>query len=298
MSVGGTASLVGITALPIMARIASICPSLNQAQQKVAQFVRDNPETVVGSSITELASRAGVGTTTVMRFCKEIGFGSYPDLKVALAEELGRHRSALPIEHADVSPEDPYELLIEKVFSVDIQAIANTQSTLDSGEFARAVDTLCNARTVAIFGSGGSLAVGLDAYYRFLRSGKQCSISVDTHMQAVNAGLLEPGDVGLAISFSGETQDVIDCVGLAAESGATTMCITNHPQSTLAGRCGICLSASSAKTRWISDAVAARLAQLALIDALCVAISRMNEPKLLSLVNRIDKAAATKRFRK
>lgn len=293
-----TTSFVEITALPIMARIASICPALNQAQQKVAEFVRDVPETVIGSSITELASRSGVGTTTVMRFCKEIGFGSYPDFKVALAEELGRHRSAMPTEHADVSSEDPYELLIDKVFSVDIQAIANTRSTLDTGEFGRAVDVLCKSRNVAVFGSGGSLAVGLDAYYRLLRSGKRCNISVDTHMQAVNAGLLEPGDVGLAISFSGETQDVIDCVGLATDNGATTVCITNNPQSTLAGRCDICLFASSAKTRWISDAVAARLAQLALIDALCVAISRENEPTVISLVGRINKAAATKRFRK
>jgi DNA-binding MurR/RpiR family transcriptional regulator len=263
----------------------------------VADFVGERPEIVKGLTIAELSRRTGAGQATILRFCRAIGFRGYTDLKLALAEELGQTTRAIPTEHGDVVARDSPQTIIQKVFALDIQVIANTRATVDPGELSKAIDALGAARTVALFGSGGSLAVNMDAYYRLLRCGVRCQMSVDSHMQAINAGLLEPGDVGFAISFSGETKDVIDCARLAKRAGASVVCLTNHPRSSLAHLSDICLAASSTRTRWIHDAIAARLGQLAIIDALCVGICCKNEAKITPIVERIERAAATKRVR-
>ncbi|MHB1461711.1 MAG: MurR/RpiR family transcriptional regulator [Armatimonadota bacterium] len=284
--------------LGALARVSSVAPSLNRQQRTVAEFVVDQPELVKGLAIGELATQCGVGQATILRFCRAIGFEGYTEFKLALAEELGQSTKAVPMEHKDVSPNDTPEELIRKVLSHDIQVIANTLTTLDPQQLVQAIQVLMAARTVVAFGSGGSLAVGMDMYYRLLRSGIRCLMSVDSHIQAVDAGLLEPGDVGIAISYSGETRDVIDCAKLAKQAGATIVCITNHPRSTLARLCDICLSASSTKTRWTDDAIAARLGQLAVIDALCVGICVQNQHVIAPILERIKRSSATKRLRK
>ena len=51
----------------------------------MAKVVLDNPSTVARRSITEVADAAGTSETTVTRFCKAIGVGGYPELRIALA---------------------------------------------------------------------------------------------------------------------------------------------------------------------------------------------------------------------
>jgi DNA-binding MurR/RpiR family transcriptional regulator len=68
-----------------LVRIRSLLPGLARAEQRVAQVVLNSPATVAHRSITEVADSAGTSETTVTRFCKAIGVGGYPELRLALA---------------------------------------------------------------------------------------------------------------------------------------------------------------------------------------------------------------------
>ncbi len=282
-------------AAPTLERISAIYPSLNEAERRVADMIRSNPDIAKGASITRVAELSGVSQTTVLRFSRSLGFEGYQDFKLGLVEEMGANRKALPEEHSDVAEDDSLDVLTRKVLTFDMQAIANTMHTMDTAELGRAIDALLAAGEVAVFGSGASLSVAMEVYYRLLRSGIRSRMSVDSHMQAINAGLLGPGNVGIAVSYSGETRDVLDCAALARDAGATVICITNFPKSSLARVSNIRLVASTVSARWIHDAIAARLAQLAMIDALCVGISLKNNQDTLPILTRIEKAAARKR---
>lgn len=281
-----------------LARIASVYPSLNGAERKVADFIQSSPDLAKGLSITRLSEICGTSQTTVVRFCRSIGFDGYTDFKLALVEDIGASSKILPADHDDVKEDDDSDILVQKVFSIDMQAIANTASTLNIVELERAIEALVTAKAVAIIGVGASLSVAMDAYFRLLRSGIHSWLSVDSHMQAVNARLLEPGDVALAVTYSGETREVLDNLGLARDAGATTVCITNFPRSTVARQCDICLAASTTRTRWLHDSISARLAQLAIVDVLCVGIARKKDVDVLQILERIEKATTTKRRRR
>jgi DNA-binding MurR/RpiR family transcriptional regulator len=73
-------------------RIRSLLPSLAPAERRVAERVLADPGAVAASTITALAHDCGTSETTVIRFCRAVGFTGYPALRLALAAEIGRHR--------------------------------------------------------------------------------------------------------------------------------------------------------------------------------------------------------------
>jgi DNA-binding MurR/RpiR family transcriptional regulator len=283
--------------MSILMRISSLYPSFSRAERLVADAILKDPKTTRALSITQLGQMCRVSQATVNRFCRTLGCDGYKEFKLALVEELvpQRHR---PVDvHSDVDEADSLPILVQKVLALDIEAIRDTLEYLNLDVFQKAVEALVSARLVCTYGVGSSLPVAMDLYYRFVRSGLQCRFTPDSHMQAISAGLLGPGDVAVAVSYSGETQDTLDCVELAAESGAATICITNFPQSSLAQRCQISLITSAKKTYWMNEAVTTRLAQLALSDALCVAVSRHKDQNLDTVIDRIERSVARKRHK-
>src|SRR4051794_15232600 len=105
------------TPLSTVVRVRSLLPSLPPAERRVAQRVIDDPEGVANSTITELAQTCGTSETTVIRFCRAIGFHGYPELRLTLATEAGRAQSATGgrVIGSDISPDDSLEQIVEKV---------------------------------------------------------------------------------------------------------------------------------------------------------------------------------------
>src|SRR5829696_6032967 len=93
----GSQAAVPVDDLSPLVRIRSLLPGLARAEQRVAQVVLDSPAAVAHRSITEVAELAGTSETTVTRFCKAIGVGGYPELRLALAAATAR-TSALHVQ--------------------------------------------------------------------------------------------------------------------------------------------------------------------------------------------------------
>ncbi len=84
------------------------------------------------------------------------------------------------------------------------------------------------------YGAGGGAIAALDLQYKLVRLGVRAVPHTDAEMQVVSATLLTPADVAVAISHSGESQDVARALAIAGKAGAQTIAITNHPGSPLA----------------------------------------------------------------
>lgn len=279
----------------VLEKVSALYTSLNEAERKVADFVLKNPEAARGCSVIHLSDLSGVSETTVVRFCRSIGFKGYTDFKMALVADLAPHREPVQDVHGDVSLEDNLPTLVQKVLNMDVQAIASTMDLMDIAQFERAVDAIASARRVAIFGVGGSLPVCMDLQYRLQRCGVNTLFSLDDHLQAINAALLEAGDVGIAVSYSGESRETIESVDLAKEAGARTICVTSFLRSPLAKLCDICLITSAGRTQWLDETITARLVQIALFDTLCVALARQKRHETMPILQKIARAVERKR---
>src|SRR6185312_7681478 len=82
-------------------RARGLLPDLSPAERRVAQVIIDEAATAAHLTISDLADRAGSSETTVIRFCRAMGFGGYSELRLTLATEAGRAYDAAGTEPVD-----------------------------------------------------------------------------------------------------------------------------------------------------------------------------------------------------
>jgi DNA-binding MurR/RpiR family transcriptional regulator len=263
------------------------------AERSIAQFVLDNPERVMQMSISEAARDIGVGESTVIRFCRAVGYKGYQEFKLRLAQDLVE-----PVEyiHENISFADRTEDLAQKVFQTNVRAVADTMRSLDSGMVEVAAKALAGARRIDIYGVGYSSLTALDAKLKFARLGLAADSYGDAHLQAMAAVLLGRGDVAIGISHSGSTRDVVDALASARKSGATTISITNFSPSPITRASDVVLLTASPESPLGGEVLTSRIAQLCVIDVLSVALAVVLGESCLELIKKTSEAVKKKRY--
>jgi DNA-binding MurR/RpiR family transcriptional regulator len=266
-------------AVDILARIRGSLPSLAPSERRVAEAVLVDPARAALLSISELGSRAQTSVTTVMRFCRTIGVGNYPQLRLALAGAAAREDAIggdRPRVSTDISATDSLDQVVDKIIYNEVRALEETGAGLDVPTLGLAVQAVAQARRVDIFGVGASGFVGQDLHQKLHRIGRTAFIWTDVHAALTAAALLGPGDVAVGISHSGATLDTIEPLQAAAERGATTIALTNYPRSPLGESADLVLSTCARETPFRSGATVSRIAQLAVIDCLFVGVAQQS----------------------
>ncbi|MFI8008004.1 MurR/RpiR family transcriptional regulator [Streptomyces sp. NPDC086010] len=282
-----------VTDTDALTRIHAARPSLVPSERRVADAVVSDPAGCSSLSIGSLAARAATSPATVLRFCRTLGFGSYPQLRLALAAAVAHERAVAgdrTVLGTDIGPSDTLEEIIEKIIYNEVRTLDETARTLDPAVLGRAVDAIATARRIDIFGVGASAFVGQDLHQKLHRIGHTAFVWTDAHAALTATALLGPGDVAIGISHSGETEDTVDPLSDAVERGAHTIALTNDPRSALARVADLVLTTCARETPFRSGATVSRIAQLALIDCLFVAVAQ-RDPEAASTALRQTYAA-------
>ncbi|MGM0922621.1 MAG: MurR/RpiR family transcriptional regulator [Bacillota bacterium] len=240
---------------------------LSEKEKKIADYILENPKEIIHSTINEVADNLGVAEATVFRFCKRIDFKGYQAMKIALASEI-----MSPIQQIleEINENDNEKAVAEKVFHSNIRTLENTLQILDFSSIKKAAGILTNANHVNFYGTGGSAIIAMDAYHKFIRTGISAYAFIDSHFQLMSASQLTDRDVAVVISHSGTNKDTIKVMNTAKKNGAKTIGITGFPKSPIGQNADVTLFTSSEETEYRSEALASRIGQLSLIDALYV----------------------------
>ncbi|AQZ63993.1 Sialic acid utilization regulator, RpiR family [[Actinomadura] parvosata subsp. kistnae] len=248
-------------------------PTLTATHRRIAEAILAEPAAVAASTIGELAERCGTSLTTITRFCRELGLSGYPELRLALAAELGRNDAA-PREQGLIafSPDDPSSLVLRSLLASDMRAMEETAAQLDLEAVDRAVTHLVGARFIDFFAVAGSAGVAMDLHLRLHAIGRPCALWSDVHNAICSANARDERDVAVGISHSGTTAEVVEPLTIAKERGATTIAITNFPRSPLAETADIVLTTAAQDTPFRAGGVAARHTQMLVLDCLYIGV--------------------------
>ncbi|MDE0562424.1 MurR/RpiR family transcriptional regulator [Exiguobacterium sp. B2(2022)] len=251
------------------ARIRGAYSTLSKKEQRIADYILKQPEQIIHHTINQVADDLDVAESTVFRFCQRVGFKGYQALKIALASDV-----VAPLQdiHEDITETDTALEIAEKIFSTNGKTIESTRQILEGDSLEKTVELFLGARRIEFFGSGGSAVVALDAYHKFVRSGLQVSAILESHMQLMSASQLTTDDVAVVISHSGASKETLDIAKLLKEKGVPTVAITNYAKSPLSKIADVSLYTVSQETAFRSEALASRIAELSLIDALFTAV--------------------------
>ncbi len=277
----------------VLARIRIRLANLGPSTRSIAGFVLENPGQVVGMSVTELAEATSASDGSVINFCRQLGLSGFQQFKLSLAQETVK-----PVQfiHEDLQPGDDSAAVCRKMFSAGIQALRDTLSVLDPDAVASAVKAIKAAERIEIYGIGSSAPIAEDAQYRMLRIGLNVKVVTDSHIQAISASLTGPKVVVLTISHSGATHETLASTRLAKEAGATTIVVTNFANSPIQAFADIKLFTMSRETKFRTEAMTSRIAQLCVLDALVAGIALDDYEHSVSVLQKTFNVLALKRF--
>ncbi|MCW2655827.1 MAG: transcriptional regulator, RpiR family [Jatrophihabitans sp.] len=264
----------------VLVRIRAAWPNLAPSERRVAEVALADPTRSAAQTVTELARSTGTSQATVVRFAQRLGYSGYPELRLALAAAAGAERANRPetVPGTDISAKDDIATVIAKVGHLEATAVRETVGQLNPDALSAAVDAVVAAPRIDVYGVGASAVVALDLQMKLHRIGRFTQAWSDYHLALVSAALLKRRDVAIAISHSGTTRETVGALQEAAARKATTVAITNFPDSPLAEAADIVLTTAARETALRSGAVASRIAALIVVDCLFEAVAQRNLP--------------------
>jgi DNA-binding MurR/RpiR family transcriptional regulator len=280
----------------LLAHVRALTPNLAPAEQRVAAAVVHDPAGVAAKTISELAAVCRTSGTTVIRFCRAMGFAGYPELRLALAAAAQAGRlSGWEDIGSDIGPHDSLDEVIKKIAHADARAVEETSAQLSTETLGAVVDAVVRARRIDIYGVGASAFVALDLQQKLHRIEQLVFAWPDPHIAVTSAALLKHGDVAIGISHTGMTADTVGSLEEARKQRATTVAITNFPGSPIARVADHVLTTATRETTFRSGAMASRIAALTVVDCLFVAVAQRNYKQTLRALERTYAAVKARR---
>ncbi len=273
------AALQGNPVSDLLGEIRNSFSSFHASEAAIATAVIGDPFRVAQMKISDLAEYSETSVASIVRFSKAMGFKGYPDFRMALVSEVSRLGLSNKVHQeldSGITVDDSPAEIIRKISAADALAIQTTAERLDVESFDRAVSAWDRAKMVGIFGLASSGFVALDLQLKLNRQGKNALAWSDAHTALTSVSMLKPGDCLVAISHSGTTLDVVDVMQEFKNRGITIILITNSLRSTATNLADIVLHTSARETTFRSGATASRIAQLTVVDCLCVALAQRN----------------------
>ncbi len=275
----------------VFARLDNEYYQLTGAEKKVADYVVGHEKQAQYMSISELAEECGVAEATISRFCRRMGYKGYSAFKLAVANSLLAPErgeiSADELEEGEVSPS-------QSLYNADVAAIAQTRKLLRPELIRKAVDYMLEAGKVLCMGQGGSMIMAQEAAHLFSTARPNFYPVCDSHMQAIWAAQLTQGDVVLHFSYSGATRDLVEVMAQARERGARNILITRFPKSPGALYADVVLQCGAKEGPLQLGTVAARMAQLYLLDVLFYEMCQRDRAGTEAIQERIADALSDK----
>lgn len=258
----------------LMNHITTKYPKMTKAEKKVADFVLSSPQEALHATITDLARMCHVGDTSVFRFCRTLELNGYQDFKLSLALSTTNSNSLEDRENINVNDSASGKEVAEKVLLAYEAALKETFSSLNFKSISKAVDLIANARTVHLFGFGGSGTSAKEAQNKFLKIMPNVMYNTDSHIQLTQAALLREGDVAIIFSNSGITKDCIEIARLCSSAKASVIFITKFAKTPAIQYSDILLLCGANEGPMEGGSISAKISQLFLIDILYAELFR------------------------
>lgn len=264
------------------------------SEKKVADFMLSNQDSLPYLSISQLSAGAGVAEATVSRFCRRLGFSNYAAFKLAAANTSLRFKPANNPLSGQIQQTDTVQDICRKLYTAEVEALGQTMGVLNPEAVLAAADLLEQAGRVLCMGQGGSMLIAQEAAHLFSTVDNRFVPVIDSHMQAIAAAMMEPKDVILFFSYSGSTRAMMETLKVARERQGKVILVTRFPNAPGATLSDIVLQCGANENPLQSGSIAARIAQMYLLDVLFSEYSRRNLVKTRYNRARIAQALAEK----
>ncbi len=270
--------------------IKSLENNLSESEKMIAMYVIKNKKIIGEITSTELAKKIGVSQSSIIKFIKKIGFSGYVAFKLQLERDLGHKKSLLKNKiHSEIDLEDSLEEVTKKTLAETVEALNTTVAVIDYKNFETIIEKIRESGRILIIGTGMSSIVARDLELKLMK------IKIDTvhyeskQMQLMKLSTMDVNDLIIAISHRGETQEILDVVGIAKEMNICVISITSIGKNTLSSLSDYNIGVVSKESILRSSAISSRMAQMIILDSIFLRLMQKDYKKVKEYIDRSKK---------
>ena len=252
----------------LLTRIDLLMNSFSKGQKKIALYIEEHYDKAAFMTASKLGETVGVSESTVVRFATELGYDGYPKLQKAMQEMIRNKLTS--VQRIEVtSSRIGNDNVLDSVLNQDIDKIRRTIEETSHRDFNRAVDEICKADRIYIFGvrSTAAIASFLAYYFELIFDNVRVINSTSPASTYEHIFRITENDVMIGISFPRYSTMAVEAMNFARSRGAHAIAITDSMGSPLVQSADSVLIARSDMASIVDSLVA----PLSLINALIVA---------------------------
>lgn len=257
---------------------------MTRTERQVAAFVLGHMNDIAFFTLDNLAKEVATSTTSVLRFCRRLGFEGFKQFQQEVRADLKYSPDLLDKFHrtADNTIGDA---LLAQTIGQGIYCIQQTFRELPFASIEEATNRIAHARRVYTFGMRESHALAAYAYSRLLTVRKDVFLYRDGHEGNVEALLsLTREDVFLVYLFHRYTNQTLQLLELLKNQGVQIILITSPPVESVMRFASVLLPCQVDGGGIKNSA----LAPICLADYLCNAVAIVNSEQTLELMKQSE----------
>ncbi len=254
-------------------RIEKAAPSLSPAGRRIASYLLERQTQVASMTTAELAAETQTSPATVVRFCCEIGFNGFSDLKAFLSTGGENPRIGL----YDLPDSAPVRTIQQKVLYLLQNVMENASLPGYDKRYETIADVLTRSSRILIFGNGGSGCIARCAYDLFLQVGIRCSFISDPVFELLEIQRMRPGETIFMISHDGQLSNLYENLRSAKQAGVTTIGILGHERTPLVSYLDYQILVGDTSQDYFSSILAARAGELYAVSVLFSILTLRNQ---------------------
>jgi DNA-binding MurR/RpiR family transcriptional regulator len=237
----------------LRAEISGEHGSLSKRLRQVAEFALANPNDMALATVSEIAERASVQPSTLIRFAKAFGYDGFTAMqrvfRLRLTDQQPSYSERIKViqRRGASAPVTPASML-DSFTEASIQALRHLREEIRGDLLDRAVAVLAQANAVHVVGQRRAFPVAAYLAYGMNHLGRRAFL-VDSvgGMSAEQGSAVHKGDTLIAVSFSPYSPETLAVTEEAVNAGASIIAITDGPLSPLAPLAGVCLEVEEAE---------------------------------------------------
>lgn len=252
----------------LLTRIDLMMNTFSKGQKRIALYIEEHYDKAAFMTASKLGQTVGVSESTVVRFATELGYDGYPRLQKAMQEMIRNKLTS--VQRIEVtSSRIGNGNVLDSVLNQDIEKIRRTIEETSHDDFNRAVDEICNAERIYIFGVRSTAAIAnfLAYYFELIFDNVRVINTTSATSTYEHIFRITEKDVIIGISFPRYSQMAIEAMDFARSRGAHAVALTDSMASPLVQSADSVLIARSD----MASIVDLLVAPLSLINALIVA---------------------------
>lgn len=218
-------------------RLAERAPTMPKRLKQCAAFALSNPQDMALATVGEIAQKADVQPSALVRFAQSMGYAGFTDLQRIFKNQLSERWPDYPtrLERLEAAQLDGAAALLDGVAQTAMTSLAHLRESMDPAALEDAARVLAEAETVYVVGARRSYPVAAYLGYALMRLGVRAQLIDGVGgMQGDIVRLAGPRDAVLAVTFTPYATETLAFAEKAAAAGAAVVALTDNVLSPIA----------------------------------------------------------------